>query len=70
MTSLVYEKETKLYVAEIREVNKPTTKYEATFITKQGIVPRIVLQCGWQELEYAHKMINDRAKNVLKYNQE
>ena len=70
MTSLVYEKETKLYVAEIREVNKPTTKYEATFITKQGIVPRIVLQCGWQELDYAHKMINDRAKNVLKYNQE
>ncbi len=67
---LVYQKETNLYMAEIRQVDKPTTKYEATFITKQGVTPRIILQCGWQELEYAHKMINDRAKNTLKYNQE
>ena len=66
---LVYEKETKLYMAEIRQVDKPTTKYEATYITKQGVVPRVVMQCGWQRLEYAHKMIDNASKNTLKYNQ-
>ena len=67
---LIYEKHTKLYSAEIREINHPLAKYQASYITRKGITPRMVLQFGWQSLDYAHKMINDRIKNTLKYNQE
>tara|TARA_R110002051_G_scaffold87744_2_gene154575 strand:- start:646 stop:891 length:246 start_codon:yes stop_codon:yes gene_type:complete len=67
---LIYEKHTNLYSAEIREINHPVAKYQASYITRKGITPRTVMQCGWQSLEYAHNMINKNIKNTLKYNKE
>ena len=68
---LIYEKHTKLYSAEIRTTNHPTTKskYVATFSTIGNVTPRCYMTCGWQTLKYAHNMINKQIKNTLKYNQ-
>ena len=64
-TMLIFETKNKFYNAEIRTTDHPTSKYVATFITATGISPRCVMTCGWDSLEYAHKMIDWQA---TKYN--
>ena len=70
MRSLIYEKHTNLYSAEIRTTDHPTSKYIATFTTIGDVTPRCVMQCGWNTIEYAHKMIDRQVSVTLKYNQE
>ena len=65
---LIYETHNKIYSAEIRTTDHPTSKYVATFSTIGDVKPRSVLQCGWNTLEYAHKMIDRQATMVMKYN--
>jgi len=62
---LIFEKQTKFYNAEIRTIDHPTSKFEASFITRKDIKPRTVIQCGWNTVEAAHKMIDWQA---AKYN--
>ena len=63
---LIFEKQTKFYNAEIRTIDHPTSKFEASFITRRGIVPHSVIQCGWTTLEAAHKMITWQAEKFEK----
>ena len=63
---LIFEKQTKFYNAEIRTIEHPTSKFQATFITRRGIVPHSVIQCGWNTVEAAHKMIDWQAKKFEK----
>ena len=65
---LVYEKHNKIYSAEIRTTEHPTSKYVATFSTIGDVKPRCVMQCGWNTLEYAHKMINEAVRRTMRYN--
>ena len=58
---LLFEKETKLFNAEIRTVDHPLAKFQATFFRRKGIKPVTCIQAGWTTLEAAHKMINWQA---------
>ena len=68
-TMLVYESHNEIYSAEIRTTDHPTSKYVATFTTIGNVTPRCTMTCGWNTLEYAHKMIQQQVTNTMKYNQ-
>ena len=63
---LIFEKQTKFYNAEIRTVNHPLAKFQATFITRKGIKPVTTMQAGWTTVEAAHKMIDWQAEKFEK----
>ena len=63
---LIFETENKFFTAEIRTIDHPTSKFQATFITRKGIVPHSVIQCGWNTVEAAHKMITWQAEKFEK----
>ena len=63
---LIFEKQTKFFTAEIRFMEHPTSKFQATFITCEGIKPVTMIQAGWNTIEAAHKMIDWQAKKFEK----
>lgn len=63
---LIFEKQTKFYSAEIRTIDHPTSKFQATFITRKDIKPVTCIQCGWNTVEAAHKMITWQAEKFEK----
>ena len=63
---LIFEKQTKFYNAEIRTIDHPTSKFQATFITRKNVKPVTCIQCGWKTLEAAHKMISWQAEKYEK----
>ena len=63
---LIFEKQTKLFNAEIRTVDHPLATFQATFITRKGIKPVTCIQAGWTTVEAAHKMIDWQAKKFEK----
>ena len=69
---LIFEKQTKFFTAEIRTIDHPTSKFQATFITRKDVKPVTCIQCGWNTVEAAHKMITWQAekfeKNSEKWN--
>ena len=62
---LIFEKQTKFYNAEIRTIDHPLAKFQATFITRKDVKPVTMMQSGWATIEAAHKMIDWQA---AKYN--
>ena len=54
---LIFETENKFFTAEIRTIDHPTSKFQATFITRKDVKPVTCMQCGWNTVEAAHKMI-------------
>ena len=63
---LIFETKNKLFTAEIRTVDHPLAKFQATFITCKGIKPVTMIQAGWTTIEAAHKMIDWQAKKFEK----
>ena len=44
---LIFETENKFFAAEIRTINHPTSKFQATFITRKGIRPKKIFGKIW-----------------------
>jgi len=63
---LIFETKNKFFTAEIRTVNHPLAKFQATFITCKGIKPATMIQAGWTTVEAARKMIDWQAKKFEK----
>ncbi len=63
---LIFEKQTDFFTAEIRTIEHPTSKFQATFVTRKGIKPVTHMQCGWTTIAAAHKMIDWQAKKFEK----
>ena len=67
---LIFEKQTKFFTAEIRFMEHPTSKFQATFITRKDIKPVTCIQCGWNTVEAAHKMITWQAEKFEKITEQ
>ena len=69
---LIFEKQTDFFTAEIRTVDNPLAKFQATFITRKDVKPVTCIQAGWTTIAAAHKMIDWQAekfeKNGKKWN--
>ena len=63
---LIFETENKFFTAEIRTIEHPTSKFQATFITRKDVKPVTMIQAGWNTVEAAHKMIDWQAKKFEK----
>ena len=63
---LIFETENKFFAAEIRTIDHPTSKFQATFITRKDVKPVTCMQCGWNTVEAAHKMIAWQAEKFEK----
>ena len=63
---LIFEKQTDFFTAEIRTVDHPLAKFQATFITRKDVKPVTCIQCGWTTIAAAHKMIDWQAKKFEK----
>ena len=63
---LIFETKNKLFTAEIRTVNHPLAKFQATFITCKDVKPVTCIQAGWTTIAAAHKMIDWQAKKFEK----
>ena len=63
---LIFEKQTEFFTAEIRTVDHPLAKFQATFITRKDVKPVTCIQCGWTTIAAAHKMIDWQAKKFEK----
>ena len=63
---LIFEKQTDFFTAEIRTIDHPTSKFQATFITRKGIKPVTHMQAGWNTVEAARKMIAWQAEKFEK----
>ena len=63
---LIFETENKFFTAEIRTVDHPQAKFQATFITRKNVKPVTCIQCGWNTVEAAHKMITWQAEKFEK----
>jgi hypothetical protein len=63
---LIFEKQTDFFTAEIRTVDNPLAKFQATFVTRKGIKPVTHMQCGWTTIAAAHKMIDWQAEKFEK----
>ena len=63
---LIFEKQTDFFTAEIRTIDHPTSKFQATFITRKGIKPVTCMQAGWTTIAAAHKMIDWQAEKFEK----
>tara|TARA_B110001454_G_C12651765_1_gene405726 strand:+ start:401 stop:628 length:228 start_codon:yes stop_codon:yes gene_type:complete len=66
MKMLIFEKQTDFFTAEIRTVDHPLAKFQATFITRKDVKPVTCIQCGWTTIAAAHKMIDWQAKKFEK----
>ena len=64
--SLIFETKNKFFTAEIRTIEHPTSKFQATFVTRKGIKPVTHMQAGWNTVEAAHKMIAWQAEKFEK----
>jgi hypothetical protein len=64
--SLIFEQQNEFWIAEIRTIDHPTSKFQATFVTRKGIKPVTHMQCGWNTVEAAHKMITWQAEKFEK----
>jgi len=63
---LIFETENKFFAAEIRTIEHPTSKFQATFVTRKGIKPVTHMQAGWTTVEAAHRMIDWQAEKFEK----
>ena len=64
--SLIFETKNKFFTAEIRTIEHPTSKFQATFVTRKGIKPVTHMQAGWTTIAAAHKMIDWQAEKFEK----
>ena len=63
---LIFEKQTDFFTAEIRTIEHPKSKFQATFITRKDIKPVTCMQAGWTTIAAAHKMIDWQAEKFEK----